>query len=112
MTTRSRKEALADYKRQAPSQGVYAVRCTASERVWVGASPNLHAARNREWFLLRHGDHRDRPLQDAWREFGEDAFAFEVLDTLDEDVAPVLAPEVLKEKRREWAARLGAALLL
>ena len=88
------------------------MRCSASGRVWVGASPNLHAARNSTWFLLRHGDHRDAALQADWRTLGEHAFFFDVLETLAADVAPVLVPELLKEKRRDWAARLGAGVLL
>jgi len=109
---RSRELALEQYKSQPPDRGAYAVRCLASGRVWVGATSSLRAARNGTWFLLRHGDHRDASLQADWRTFGEDAFAFEVLETLDADVAPVLVPDLLKEKRRDWASQLSAGVLL
>ena len=110
--TRSRKLAIDQYKMRLPERGVYALRCVASGRVWVGASPNLGAARNSTWFLLRNGDHRDRGLQAEWRTHGEDGFQFDVLEMLDADLAQVLVPDVLKEKRRDWARRLDAGVLL
>jgi hypothetical protein len=54
----------------------FAIRCTASGRVWVGASRNLDATRNSFWFSLRHGSHPARSLQEEWDVHGEAAFQF------------------------------------
>jgi len=108
----SRKDAVREYKERSPNRGAFAIRCLPTGRVWVGASPNLDAARNGAWFALRIGQHRDRALQDAWKAHGEDAFEYEVLDTLDDDVAPMAVSDLLKEKMRHWAARLNAPTLL
>ncbi len=108
----SRKEARRQFKMRTPDRGAFAVRCLPSEGVWVGASLNLEAAKNRLWFALRMGKHRDGGLQAEWTAFGEDAFRFEILETLDDDVAAIAVSDLLKEKKRHWAATLGAPTLL
>ena len=112
MPSSSRKDAVREYKERTPRRGVYAIRCQATSRVWVGASTNLGAARNRAWFTLRHGLHQEAALQAEWRTHGEAAFQYDVLDTLEDDVTPMAIPDLLKEKTRDWAARLGAPTLL
>jgi hypothetical protein len=62
----ARKEAIRMFKEQKPLRGAFAVRCTATGRVWAGSSGNLDAARNRFWFCLRNGSHPDKALQNEW----------------------------------------------
>jgi hypothetical protein len=109
---RSRKQALQEYKSRTPARGAFAVRCVSTGRVWVGASPNLDAARNRIWFTLRSGNHRDRALQTEWNSHGEASFLFEVVETLDPDVPPIALSDLLKERKSHWAARFAASTLL
>ncbi len=112
MSTSDRKAAIDQYKNRRPHRGVFAVRCTATGGVWVGASPNLEAARNSTWFTLRTGAHRDAALQAEWRAHGEESFRYEVLEELDPDILPMAVPDALKQKKREWAAKEGAPTLL
>ena len=63
MSTAARKEAIRRFKEQTPGRGVFAVRCTASGRTWVGHSQNLGASHNGIWFALQQHAHRDRALQ-------------------------------------------------
>ena len=70
------------YKESEIPAGVYRVVHTQSDRSLVGSSVNLPAILNRHRADLKMGHHRNRDLQRDWDEFGEDAFAFEVLDTL------------------------------
>lgn len=113
MTTKqSRKAAIQAFKERVPPRGAFAVRCGASGRVWVGASPNLTAAKNGLWMALRIGAYMDRALQAEWNAAGEASFSFDILETLEPDVSAVLVPVLLKEKKRNWAAQLGAAVLL
>lgn len=106
-----RKQAAKDFKARKVARGVYAVRCTATGKTWVDSSPNLGAARNALWFQLRAGLHRDKDLQREWSRHGEEAFEFEVVETLDEDVAAMNVRDLLREKKRGWVERLGARLL-
>ena len=112
MNPQDRKAALRDYKDHSPARGAFALRNGVTGHVWVGASPNLDAARNGAFFMLRLGQHRDRTLQAEWHSHGEAAFVFEVLETLAADAAPFSAADELKRMKTHWAARLSAPALL
>lgn len=112
LSSAERKEINRKYKEQKPNMGIFAVRCGASGQVWVGSSRNLDAAKNSHWFALGHGSHRERSLQEAWSIYGADAFAYEVLEKLDEEVLPMAVADLLKEKRGVWVAQLGARVVL
>jgi len=88
-TSESRKEVIRRFKEQKPDVGIYALRCTATGHVWVGATKNLEATRNRCWFSLRNGLDLDRSLQDEWTAHGEPAFQYEILDRLEKDLHPL-----------------------
>lgn len=107
-----RKAVIREFKERKPVRGIYALRCTATNRVWVGATPNLGAAENAQLFTLRHASHRNLALQADWDAHGESAFSYEVLETLDDDTAPMLVHDLLKRKLQEWADRLSAPTLL
>lgn len=108
----ARKLAIREYKDRAPNRGVFAVRCLTTGHLWVGASPNLEAARNGAWFMLRQGLHRNTALQTEWNTHGEEAFRYEILETLAADASPFAISDLLKDKKRDWAAQLGAPTLL
>ena len=55
MKGEGRKAAVAAYKERKVETGIYAVRCTASDQVWVGIAPDLSTIQNRLWFTLRQG---------------------------------------------------------
>jgi hypothetical protein len=108
----TRKEAIREFKERKTPRGIFAIRCTATRRVWVGASRNLDAAKNGYWFGLRTGKHLDKSLQEEWTERGESAFAYEILEKLDDDVHPMGLTDLLKTKQSEWVERAGALKLL
>jgi len=107
----NRKQALEAYKERKAQPGVFAVRCLPSGQVWVGKSPDLATAQNGLWFGLRMGGSPYRHLQAAWREHGEDSFAFEAIERLPESVEPISRARVLKERLTHWAAILNAGPL-
>jgi hypothetical protein len=104
----SRKEIIREFKERKPLLGAYAVRCTATGRVWVGASRNLNATKNGTWFCLRNGSHMEKSLQEEWNAQGESSFEYAILDKLNEDVHPLVVEDLLKEKKNTWVAQLGA----
>ncbi len=103
-----RKEAVNAFKMRKTPRGVFAVRCAATGQAWVNSSMNLDAARNGIWFFLRNGYHQNKELQAEWNARGAEAFQFEVLEKLDDDVSPLALSDLLKEKKRHWTAQLGA----
>jgi hypothetical protein len=107
-----KKEAIRKFKEQKPLLGAYAVRCTASGRVWVGASRNLDATKNGCWFSLRSGGHIEKSLQKEWNEHGEAAFQYEILEMLDGDLHALAIADLLKQTRQRWVEQLSALPLL
>jgi len=108
----SRREAARNFKEQKVLAGAYAVRCAATGKVWVGTSRNLDATKNGCWFMLRNGSHQEKSLQAEWNAQGEQAFEYEVLEALGDDVHPLNVVALLKEMKGAWVARLSATPLL
>ena len=106
-----KKKAIQEYKARKVARGVFVVRCTMTGQAWVDSSPNLDAARNGAWFCLRHGSHHNKALQAEWNIHGEQAFQYEILEKLDDDLSPIGLRDLLKEKRRNWKTQLGAQTL-
>lgn len=108
----NRKEAIKEYKERKIPRGVFVVRCAETGQRWVGSALNLEAARNRLWFTLRLGKHPDKTLQQLWNDCGEQAFEYEIIEKLADDVLEMAVGDLLKEKRRHWSAELDAVALL
>ena len=108
----SRIELVRQYKELKVQAGIYVVRCVGSGHAWVGTSRNLAATKNGLWFGLRAGLHRDTSLQAEWNAEGEQAFEYEAVEVLDEDVHALNVFGVLKEMKGKWVAELKAEPLL
>src|SRR5258708_6558757 len=104
-----KREARREFKSKITPKGVFALRSTAPQDVWVGASDPLNSERNGLWFMLRGGLHQNKILQAAWNAQGEQAFTFDVLEALDDDISPLLVKDTLKERQKHWEKELGAA---
>jgi hypothetical protein len=102
-----RKEIIRSHKEHTPPQGIFAVRCSTDGSVWVSASRNLEKQQNQIWFGLRQGGLPNLRLQAAWKEHGEAAFTFEVLEEVKDENALLIEP-LLKEREKHWRAELGA----
>lgn len=109
MDRTARRQAVRDYREATRPAGVFCVRCAATGAVFVDSSPNLAAQHNSLWFALRMGSARNRTLQAAWRDHGEAAFTFEVLETIDDpDLTPLDRADLLKSRAAHWRSELGA----
>jgi hypothetical protein len=105
-----KREARKEFKSRRTPKGIFAIRCAATSEVWVSASDHLDSARNGVWFQLRNGLHQNKRLQSEWNARGEGAFAYEVLETLDDDVSPLLLKDVLLGRQTHWEKKLGALI--
>ena len=103
----TRKEAIAEYKNRKIPRGTFVVRLGENGTTWVDSTPDLYAAKNGLLASLRMGVHRNPELQAEWNANGEGAFHYEVLEKLEDDLAPMVWQDLLKDKRKEWLARLG-----
>ncbi len=76
------RELTTRYKQSPPPMGVYLIRNLANDRIFVGASTNVHGAMNRDRFELAQKTHRNARLMQDWLSCGAECFSFEVLDTV------------------------------
>ena len=114
METKNNRRALARaYKEREVQAGVYAVRCVPTGAAWVGGAPDVSTRQNGVWFSLRMGGHTCASLQAAWKAHGEAAFAFEVLEVLDDKTLERLGKaSLLAERKEHWRTALNAEGLL
>lgn len=107
-----RKAAARDFKLRAPERGIFALRCAPAGLTWVGATHHLDSEYKKLSFILRGGLHREAGLQAAWARHGEAGFAFESLEKLDPETTAMLLGDLLQQRKRHWAQKLGAKELL
>lgn len=104
----NRKALIREYKERPRSMGVYQVRNRVDGKVLVGASVDLPAILNRNRAALRLRSHTNRALQNDWNTLGPDAFAFEVLDTLELPDDPDYDPgDDLRTLEALWMEKLS-----
>lgn len=99
-----RKEWIELYKQARKTAGVYAIRNTSNGRVLLGSSVNLHGPFNRHRTELRLGSHRCPELQADWNRLGEDAFAFEILETVPAELSGLERDASLGQLEKKWIA--------
>lgn len=80
-----KKELKRQYLQMRPTMGVFTISNTVTGEVYLEATKDLKSRMNSTPFKLNAGSHPSRPLQRQWREYGEDNFKMEVLDTLEYD---------------------------
>ena len=80
-----KKELKRQYLQMKPTMGVFTISNMATGEVYLEATKDLKSRMNSTPCKLNAGSHPSRPLQIQWREYGEDNFKMEVLDTLDYD---------------------------
>jgi hypothetical protein len=108
MNRQDRKAAISAYKEIKTASGVYAVTCSATGETWVGSSRHLDTQQNGLWFQLRLGSARNPQLQAAWNQHGADAFSFEALERLPDDLSDMARKDELKRREAAWREQLDA----
>lgn len=78
--------------------GVYLIRCTSNQKLYVGSSRNIGKRFNYHKSELRSQSHYNENMQDDWNRFGENAFMLEILE-LTADLLP---------REKEWINKLEA----
>lgn len=111
MDNARKKELARTYKEQKAEPGIYAVRCTATGQNWVAKSPDVRKRQTALWFQLNAGGFPGKTLQAAWKQHGEAAFVFEVVEEI-RDENELMIPVLLKDREAHWRKGLGAAALI
>ncbi|HBQ87388.1 MAG TPA: transcriptional regulator [Syntrophomonas sp.] len=106
LTMDQRKELKQQYKDLKTEAGVYQIRNTENQKVFVIATPNLRTI-NGKHFELQTGGNTNKELQEDWNRYGEETFAFEVLEVLEEPEEGFFdKKDALKKLEQKWLDRL------
>jgi group I intron endonuclease len=65
-------------------RGIYIIRCTQEETVYIGSSIDVHKRWSEHRNQLRQRTHHCAKLQLAWDAYGDESFIFEVLEHTDD----------------------------
>lgn len=82
MNRKDQKKLRTNYKQGNVPMGVFLIRNTVNDKVFVAAGRNLKGIINRHRFQLTMGKHANESLQDDWNRLGPESFAFEILEEL------------------------------
>jgi hypothetical protein len=82
---KSQKELKDEYKMKKFRIGVFQIRNTVNEKIFIDSSVNLDAIWNRHRSELNAGGHRNEALQAEWNQFGADQFSYEILSEIRQD---------------------------
>lgn len=101
-----KKELIKQYKEIKIEAGVYQIRNTVNGKIFIIATPNLKTINGR-LMELRGGSYSNKALQQEWNEYGESAFAFEVLEVLEEPEEGFFdKKDELKKLEKKWLQKL------
>jgi len=78
-----KKKLKRKYKETVQPMGVYRITNKVNGKIFIASGINLRAALNSNRFQLNFGMHRNKELQAAYTQFGEQHFSFDVLDYLE-----------------------------
>jgi hypothetical protein len=103
----NQKQLKQAYKQTALPMGVFQIRNTNNDKIFLVSGQNLPGLMNRHRFQLQHGGHPNKQLQEDWQRLGENNFAFEIV----EEIIPPTEPHFDVKRELEgmedlWLAEL------
>ena len=72
-----------EYKQAKRAFGVFLIRNTTNDKVYIASGMDIQGIINRHKFALSTGGHQSKELQKDWNELGADKFEFEVVDQME-----------------------------
>ena len=81
---KTKKEVREEYKQMKFRMGVFQIRNTVNNKIFVEGSNDLVAIWNRHRFQLNFGNHPNKALQADWKELGEDKFKYEIIGEVEQ----------------------------
>jgi hypothetical protein len=101
-----RKELIRLYKEMKPEAGVYQIKNTKNQKIFIASTVNLKTM-NGKRMMLDGGTHKNKKLQEEWNKFGGEAFLLEVLEILKEKEDGFFdKTEELKKLENKWLEKL------
>ena len=79
---KAKKEFTEEYKQMKFRMGVFQIRNTVNNKIFIESSTDLISIWNRHRFQLNLGSHPNSGLQKDWNELGEDKFKYEIVSEI------------------------------
>jgi len=107
VTWMDKKELKKKYKQTMRPMGVYQIKNLVNGKIFIGSSSDIPGKINSQKFQLSLGSHMNQELQNDYKLFGSDNFAFEILDYLEpkEDINYDYTND-LKALKEMWIEKL------
>ena len=77
---KTRAELRRAYKEAPRQAGIFQIRNIQTGKLLLGSSTNLAGPLNKHRFMLSIGKHDNAELQSDWKQYGAEAFTFEILE--------------------------------
>ena len=108
VTWMDKKELKKKYKQTMRPMGVYQIKNLVNGKIFIGSSSDIPGKINSQKFQLSLGSHMNQELQNDYKLFGSDNFAFEILDYLEpkEDINYDYTDD-LKALKEMWIEKLS-----
>jgi hypothetical protein len=108
MTSTDQKSVLKrQYKENPPSAGIYRITNKATGKIFIGKAMNAQGKLNGQRAQLKWGSHRNKELQQDWKEYGDEQFVFEIIDFLEQPTDPAQDMEgELSALEELWLSKL------
>ncbi len=101
-----KKELKQLYKETPIKAGIYQIKNTKNQKIFIGSTNNLKTL-NGIKFMLENGGHSNKKLQEEWKHFGKDAFTIEVIENLKKKDDPYFnEKEELEKLEEKWLNQL------
>jgi hypothetical protein len=93
-----RRRHTQEYKLREKNAGIFRITNTATGKVLLGSSLDLHFPLNSLEFQLTSGSHMNQVLQSDFHRHGRDAFAFEIVEVVKSSDGPGFSVEAELER--------------
>jgi len=105
-----KKELKKKYKQTIKPMGVYQIVNLVNRKIFIGSSSDLPGKINSQKFQLSLGSHMNQELQNDYKLFGSDNFAFKILDYLEpKDDINYDYTDDLKVLKEMWIEKLSTS---
>jgi hypothetical protein len=81
---KTRKELKEEYRQMKFKMGVFQIRNTLNNKIFIGTSQDLTAIWHAQKLQLDFGIHPNFELQRDWKEFGADNFKYEIIGEIEQ----------------------------
>jgi len=79
----SKNDLKEQYNNRVIIGGVYCVKCSGTDNLWLRATTDMQGSKNRFAFSVSTNSCPEMGMIEAWKQFGATAFSFEILEKIE-----------------------------